>query len=41
MVGLGALICLAVLAVFAQQLAPYDPLEVRMSSAVQPPSGHP
>jgi peptide/nickel transport system permease protein len=39
MVGLGALICLAVLAVFAQQLAPYDPLEVRMSSAVQPPSG--
>jgi peptide/nickel transport system permease protein len=39
MVGLGALICLAVLALFAQQLAPYDPLEVHMGSAVQPPSG--
>jgi peptide/nickel transport system permease protein len=38
MVGLGALVCLAVLALFAQQLAPYDPLEVHMGGAVQPPS---
>ncbi len=38
MAGLVALIALAAMALFAQVIAPYDPIQVRMGVALQPPS---
>lgn len=38
MAGLLCLTILAVVALFAQQIAPYDPIQVRMVAALQPPS---